>query len=292
MADKLCKICDDSVNRRNPGLQCSGFCCGFYHGRCLEMSTKQLDSLRADGVSWICKGCREDRGGTSARRSMGPSLTPLLSQSSNSTGTGVITNDWMVATMQDISDKVSDFEVKLANIDEYVRKTEKLMQENLALKTEVSDLKRRLNDLDQTTRSNNIEIQGVPEKEKENLYEIIQKIGSYVNYEISADKIDYVNRVQSNKNSNSKIKNITVRFTTRSVKENFLAHAKNKRNKRENGSPRMSITGLSDNIYINEHLTLVNKILFKEVRTVAKSKNYKYIWTKGGQIFVKKDDNS
>ena len=54
----------------------------------------------------------------------------------------------------------------------------------------------------------------------------------------------------------------------------------------------MKIEGLSDNLYINEHLTLSNKILYKEVRAAAKAKNYKFFWTKNGSIFVRKSDTS
>ncbi|CAH1999495.1 unnamed protein product [Acanthoscelides obtectus] len=253
-------------------------------------------------------------GETSSRRSLGPStLTPMLFQAGNGMGTAVSTDDWMVSAMQDIkwelrqireqqnslvssvsfcSDKVSDFEAKLLNIDEYIRKTEKLMQENLDLKTEVTDLKKRLNDLDQASRSNNTEIQGIPEKEKENLIEVVKNIGNYINYGASTEQIDYLHRVQSNRNSKNTVKNIIVYFTTRTLKENLLASAKIKRNERENGSPRMNITGLSETVYLNEHLTLANRILFKEARTVAKNKKYKLVWTKGGQIFVRKDYTS
>ncbi|CAH1977268.1 unnamed protein product [Acanthoscelides obtectus] len=53
-----------------------------------------------------------------------------------------------------------------------------------------------------------------------------------------------------------------------------------------------SFLQVSVTVYVNEHLSLANKILFKEARTVAKNKKYKFVWTKGGQIFVRKDDTS
>nr|CAH7756475.1 unnamed protein product [Callosobruchus chinensis] len=148
MPDKPCKLCLDPVNRKNPGLQCCGFCSGFFHGRCLELSMKQLDSLRSDGVSWMCKNCREDRGGTIMRRSTGSTLlhTPLVSQSSsapagcsNGSATGAVANDRLITMMQDMqtdlrqireqqvslvdsvtfcSEKISDFEAKLLKFDE------------------------------------------------------------------------------------------------------------------------------------------------------------------------------
>ncbi|VEN45376.1 unnamed protein product [Callosobruchus maculatus] len=59
----------------------------------------------------------------------------------------------------------------------------------------------RLNDMDQQSRMNNIEIHGVPEKNNENLIEIVKDVGKYVNFEVNIGKIDYVHRVQPNVNS-------------------------------------------------------------------------------------------
>nr|CAH7762183.1 unnamed protein product [Callosobruchus chinensis] len=208
MPEKPCKLCLDPVNRKNPGLQCSGFCSGFSHGRCLELSMKQLDSLRSDGVSWMCKNCREDRGGTIMRRSTGSTLlhTPLVSQCSSAPAG--CSNGSATDSVTFCSEKISDFEAKLLKFDEYFRITEKLIQENHELKTEVANLQNRLNDMEQHSRTYNIEIQGVPEKRNENLMEIVKDIGKHVNCDTNADKVDYIHRVQHNINSKNKIKSI------------------------------------------------------------------------------------
>nr|CAH7748148.1 unnamed protein product [Callosobruchus chinensis] len=135
---------------------------------------------------------------------------------------GAVANDRLITMMQDMqtdlrqireqqvslvdsvtfcSEKISDFETTLLKFDEYVRKTEKLIQENHELKTEVTNLQNRLNSMEQHSRTNNIEIQGVPEKRNENLMEIVKDIGKHVNCDINADKIDYIHRVQYNINS-------------------------------------------------------------------------------------------
>ncbi|KAL3266002.1 hypothetical protein HHI36_010191 [Cryptolaemus montrouzieri] len=124
------------------------------------------------------------------------------------------------------SDKVSDSEEKLNTMNEWIRNTDKLIKENLKLKQQVSALESKLNE---KTRLNNIEIQGIPEKENENLNNIVQKIGRYVGCDIGIDKIEYVIRVQMNKNSKNTTENIIARFVSRRDKENFLAAAKKKR---------------------------------------------------------------
>jgi putative hemolysin len=47
----------------------------------------------------------------------------------------------------------------------------------------------------------------------------------------------------------------------------------------------------NNNIYVNEHLTASNKNLFWLARN-TKQLGYKYCWTKGGKIFIRKDEES
>ncbi|CAH1989211.1 unnamed protein product [Acanthoscelides obtectus] len=54
----------------------------------------------------------------------------------------------------------------------------------------------------------------------------------------------------------------------------------------------MCIQGVSDEFYVNEHLTMQNKLIYKEARRLAKLKQYKYVWTKNGEIFARKEDTS
>ncbi|KAL4721721.1 hypothetical protein ACJJTC_001702, partial [Scirpophaga incertulas] len=45
-------------------------------------------------------------------------------------------------------------------------------------------------------------------------------------------------------------------------------------------------------IYINEHLTPYNKQLLKKCKEIAMKKEYKYVWTKNGRIYIRKNDTS
>nr|CAH7753419.1 unnamed protein product [Callosobruchus chinensis] len=145
------------------------------------MSTKQLDSLREDGVTWKCSDCRDTRG-DSAIRSMGTSMQlPKLSFALSSCNTGGIgASDTFVSSMQELwksgNEKVSEFE----KIDDYINKTEKLITEHCSLKAEVTNLQTKINSLEQVSRLNNIEIQGIPEKQNENLVDVLKKIISTI----------------------------------------------------------------------------------------------------------------
>ena len=43
--------------------------------------------------------------------------------------------------------------------------------------------------------------------------------------------------------------------------------------------------------FINENLTQRRKHLFWQAKQKVKKLNYEYIWTKNGQIFVRKNEN-
>lgn len=45
-------------------------------------------------------------------------------------------------------------------------------------------------------------------------------------------------------------------------------------------------------IYINHDLTTENQRLYKRVREVKRSLNYKYAWVSHGNIYLRKTDNS
>ena len=194
----------------------------------------------------------------------------------------------LIDSVQFCSDKITDFEQKIIKLEEQVKKMDKIVAENKKLSSDLQRLEDRVGELEQLSRSPNIEIQGVPEKANENLLNVLDKLGNYINYKITPEKVEYAHRVQLNKNSNNKIKNIIVRFTSTKEKENVLSAAKTKRLQKENGSPKMKIEGLSDNLYINEHLTLSNKILYKEVRAAAKAKNINFSGRKMAQYLLEK----
>ena len=44
-------------------------------------------------------------------------------------------------------------------------------------------------------------------------------------------------------------------------------------------------------IFINESLTQCNKELFKDCLKVKKDKGFKFLWTNGGKIFMRKDQH-
>ncbi|XP_071054717.1 uncharacterized protein [Onthophagus taurus] len=79
--------------------------------------------------------------------------------------------------------------------------------ENLQLRDRVSDLTAQVHDMEQYSRRNNLEIQGVPEKNNENL---LDAVAAHVGYDISRVDVDAVYRVPHINRHNSNPRSIAV----------------------------------------------------------------------------------
>ena len=142
--------------------------------------------------------------------------------------------------------------------------------------------------LEQQARSCNVEIANLPEKKAENLLLLVDSLGREIKHPIQRSDVVAINRVPHANQQNPRPKNIIVKFTTKMVRDNFIAAY---RANKGVDSSTLNISGPSHTIYVNEHLTLSNKILFRQCREAAKNK-YKYVWVKHGTILARKDDTS
>ena len=298
-----CNICSISINKKSPGLTCQGRCTHSFHGKCVGLTVDQLNLLRENkNISWKCPTCSG-----MADISATPSAllnSPNPNQQSES---GVqrevlqiiksLQNDFMdfknkqndlVQSVTFCSDKITDFELSLAKFSEYAKTVETLKNENTIIKNQIKVLDRKINNMEQFSRTNNIELQGIPEKNNENTLNIIQKVHLALGLTIDINNIDYAHRVQAF-NSNLP-KNIIVKYSSRKIRDAVLLAAKTLR--ASNPSRVISIDGLSNKIYINDHLSPENKLLFKNARNMARQKGVKYVWVKNGQVLARKDDTS
>lgn len=116
----------------------------------------------------------------------------------------------------DFRKQLEDFETKVALLDTVV-------EENKLLTKTVSALELRVEDLENRSRQQNVEISGNPEANNENLIEIVKNIGKYIDFDIDDNHVVTVHRVQpfaSNTGTSSngeqgkkRPKNIILKFT-------------------------------------------------------------------------------
>lgn len=177
-----------------------------------------------------------------------------------------------------LSDKICDMEKDI----QHLQKT-KLDVDQLQLRVETLEV--QLKDNEQRSRLNNIEIKGVPVSKTENLFSIMANIGTHIKYVLPREQINYIARVPMR---NDKInKTIVIAVHSRYIKDEFVAAAK----KVTTTAADLGLQG-PNRVYVNDHLTLGNKILLNKVKTLAKDRGYAFTWVKACQIFVRKNPTS
>nr|XP_022911404.1 uncharacterized protein LOC111422435 [Onthophagus taurus] len=204
----------------------------------------------------------------------------------------------LVESVQFCSQRVTDFEATVKRFQDQLKIIDKLNAENMSLRKQVDDLSGRVGDLEQYSRRNNLELQGVPEKDNEDLLMVLKTMGDFIGVPVSSTDVDAAHRVphgpgNQNQNRGTNPKGIVVRFCSRLTRDNFLAAAKLKKRSGPPGSPPgLSIDGVSECCFINEHLTPANKFLLSNVRKAAREKGYKFVWTRDCRVYVRKNETA
>ncbi|XP_046686677.1 uncharacterized protein LOC124372341 [Homalodisca vitripennis] len=178
----------------------------------------------------------------------------------------------------------------MENVRKELKKTQednlKLQKENLELRNNVSNLEVRVRNLEQYSRKQNIEIDGVPESNNEDVYAIIHDVGRAIGVELKRERVVAAHRIPSfNK---KRTPPIIVRFSTFEEKDVWISSFRNVRPLTANKiNPRFN---LQNKVFINEHLSPENKQLLSRTKEAAKTKGYKYVWTRDGKIFVRRGE--
>lgn len=208
---------------------------------------------------------------------------------------------------EEMLDKISQLTNRIStledNLAEQTQATNNLHQVNEELRAENRTLKDGLDEMDQRARLCNIEIQNLPEKKGENLIHVVETIGKVIGVPIPASCITDVHRVAHNQ-STQKAKNVIVHLSTKRLRDDVIAASRSRRGLTASQVQAAAAGGAtahsstegsvppSSRIYINEHLTLRNKILYAKTRARSAEKSYKYTWVKNAAILVRKDENS
>ena len=189
-----------------------------------------------------------------------------------------------------------------SKFDEINDKMDKLEQSNNELKKENTDLRVRVSklesdvqNLEQYSRRQNLEIIGIPESQNENVGSITLKVLQHIDASVSADDVDVTHRLGSKTPNDPnlpqpqpKSRPIIVRFTARRVRDKIY-------------DQRMSLKTFKTkdlgfkgdgNIFVNENLLPSTKQLLAKANLARKAKAYRYLWTSNGRLLVRKNADS
>lgn len=173
---------------------------------------------------------------------------------------------------------------------------ESIRKENAALKAENTVLRKdiavvledmdylmcKVDRIDQKILSKNVEISGVPALKDEDLSDVLQELFREINFDSAQTTVTDAFRLKEN-NKSGLPGAIIVTFNSNREKNQFLFEAKRK----QLTSSFLSTTHRQRPVYVNEHLTRLNKYLFYLARTMRRQGSIKYAWTDNGRVLVK-----
>ncbi|KAK4882188.1 hypothetical protein RN001_005507 [Aquatica leii] len=294
-----CKLCSVKCGRYDDFLECRK-CSYCYHTKCINMGATEFENIKKQpDMSWSCVNCIEDSllsgNKTSSNTStISPTLFDVMLQLQKILE---VQNDLIVSVNschEQINECNNFLKCQEQRINECLIKIQDLETKNATLEKENIQLKQTLNDTEQYTRRNSLEIVGVPETRNENIISVVQAVGVALGFNLQRNMIDACHRVgvlSSLYNSRP----IILKFVSRLDKEDFLNKRKIKRNLkvRDLNEDIAKLSKNPDNgIYINKLLTQHNCILFAKAKDYKKQHNIKYLWCKNGKIFMRKEDAS
>ena len=200
-----------------------------------------------------------------------------------------------------LSDRFDNVLQRLSNLE---TNCDSVKNENRHLKAEVLRLSgilerhsTELNEIEQYSRRECVEISGLPVEVEENTTDLAIKVASLMDLDLDERDISVSHRLSQRRTSDGatsrevdhalRFPKVIVKFVRRETKELFYQGRKCLKNK---NTRDIGLSRISDNkIYVSESLSPRNRELFKDSLKFKRDYHFNYIWTQTGRIFLRKD---
>lgn len=283
--DSRCVVCGKCVIENDEGIECENKCKRWFHIACVKISkTEYRDYQNKRSKVWKCN--RDDCGITLPSLgmmmeeivSLKTSIKDMLEGSKKK-------HIELIKSVQFISDSFEAQKTKLEGIECTLKKlSDDFQVTKKDTVSKIHNLEEGMEELQQYSRRNNLEIHGIPEQVSENVNKIVMDVAKALDVELKDCDIDAAHRLPSRKTDMPRP--VIVRFVNR-WKRDMLIGAKKK--KKHLTTEDIKISGVRYNIYINEHLTSRMRNIHKRARGLRQH-GYGYIWTKDCRVFVKRGE--
>jgi FtsZ-binding cell division protein ZapB len=176
--------------------------------------------------------------------------------------------------------------IELLNADNAVLKEEnsKLCDNVRAIFNDMDYTMGKIQHLEQKSLSNNIEISGVPALDDEDLTTVLHRLFEHTDYQFTETTIKDAYRTKPNKKSGLP-GTIIATFDCQTNKNCFMMKVKGKQL-----SSEFINSSHCRPVYIDDHLTKVNKYLFYLARCMRRKGDIKFVWIDNGKVLVKKSE--
>jgi regulator of replication initiation timing len=197
----------------------------------------------------------------------------------------------------------SKYDELLKTCNSLKKEVNSLKIENKSLKAEIVASKEKItlnandiNDLEQYSRRDCLEIRGIPQYKDEDTDDLVKKVGELIDVNLRYDDISVSHRLSNGIQTRDdgvqikRVPSIIVKFTKRSDRDEFYQARKHLKGKttRDMGFTRQP----SQPIYISESLTRKNKDIFNTCLKAKKEFGFKFIWTNYGKTCLRKNSDS
>lgn len=275
-----CSACADPTVAAESVFVCT-LCKGTFHLHCggvAESTYRRLTKERRAQIK--CKQCiattHEKASGSTPLES--ELLTKLLEQ-----------NTQILATLAIMTKQYDDILLRVRDLED---KNNALEKKNSYLEARVETMETQLEQMDRLNKSKNVEIRGIPEISGENIKNIIFNIKKTTKSN-DDNNIDAAYRI-TQKVTKNQHRPVIIKFKTHMDRDDFLNDVKkfNKQATNREETLNTTLIGMSgpySRIYISEHLTFQAKHLWFLARKATRENSFKFAWTRGGQVYVRKD---
>lgn len=182
----------------------------------------------------------------------------------------------IIKQIKELSDSQQFLSDKYDELSNQIKIIPKLESQLEVREEEIEDLKIRLVQSEQYSRRHHLEIGNIPNRQNENVEEIIIEVASKMKLPLEKKDIAADHRLRAGAD---KIPSIIVEFENRKVRDEFFRK-------------RKLLKDAKERIYVNESLCPYFKNLLRATKNECKLKGYKFNWFRNNKIFVKRDESS
>lgn len=195
------------------------------------------------------------------------------------------TTDSINAEHKDMKLEIAEKYNRIKELESKVSKSQEVL----------SKLQNRINTVEKLSRDLNIEIHEIPESKNEDLVALFKSLCECLQVVVSEGDIKACRRVAKMNANSKRPRNILVTLSSQRLRDAILS-ATTRFNKAQANDrlclSHISIGGGSSRVYLSEHLSPEAKELHSLARKFSKEKNFKFVWVRFGQIYIRKDEKS
>lgn len=205
-----------------------------------------------------------------------------------------------IKTLQSDFTETTDFlQAEQNDLKVNVEKTNdsiKLLENRIdSMQGEMTILKTKLMNAERLTRSQNVELQSVPETKNENVLHIVNKICETVGFPLTNSEVIHCRRIAKMNPASPKPRSILITLPTPRHRDNFISAIRrfNKSHPKDLlSSNHIGITTNASRIYVSEHLSPECKMLHAAARKFSKENSYQFVWVTFGRVYLRKNEKS